>query len=288
MVTRVRIGRLAGVALVVACLLPALAQGQGRGRGSAEPRKAQPRPEVVVRGVVFIGGYYYDPAYGRYPWWPRARYPYRYYPVYDDRAELRVQATPREAAVYVDGYYAGVVDDFDGFFQRLPLTPGGHEVVLYLEGYRTARHHIYLSPGSTFHLRDALERLPPGEPSEPPRVVPAVPPPPAGTYRLPATRPPLGEPPVDRPAPPPVEGYGTLRLCVQPDGAEVRIDGSNWVSSDGRLFVVELTAGRHAVTIQLEGYRRYSGAVDIRNGEVTELNVSLAGHPDAPGMCAGP
>jgi len=39
------------------------------------------------------------------------------------RAEVRVLVTPPEAAVYVDGYYAGLVDDLDGFFQRLPLTP---------------------------------------------------------------------------------------------------------------------------------------------------------------------
>jgi hypothetical protein len=32
-----------------------------------------------------------------------------------------VLATPKEAAVYVDGFYAGVVDDFDGVFQSLPL-----------------------------------------------------------------------------------------------------------------------------------------------------------------------
>jgi hypothetical protein len=34
----------------------------------------------------------------------------------------------------VDGFYAGIVDDFNGVFQSLPLTPGGHTVVLYVEG----------------------------------------------------------------------------------------------------------------------------------------------------------
>jgi hypothetical protein len=68
-----------------------------------------------VRGHVFIGGYFYDPFYGPYPWWPRTAYPYWYFPVYDKRAEVRLRVEPEEAedaAVYVDGFYAGVVDDF--------------------------------------------------------------------------------------------------------------------------------------------------------------------------------
>ena len=32
---------------------------------------------------------------------------------------LRLKVKPREASVYVDGYFAGRVDDFDGMFQRL-------------------------------------------------------------------------------------------------------------------------------------------------------------------------
>jgi hypothetical protein len=67
--------------------------------------------------------------------------------VFDYRAEVRIQATPRRRAVYVDGFYAGVVDDFDGTFQRLPLTPGGHRIELFMEGFRTVRKNLYLQPG---------------------------------------------------------------------------------------------------------------------------------------------
>jgi len=55
---------------------------------------------------------------------------------------------------------AGIVDDFHGVFQSLPLTPGGHTLRLYLDGWRTVCRHIYLSPGSTLSLRVPLERLP--------------------------------------------------------------------------------------------------------------------------------
>ena len=40
--------------------------------------------------------------------------------VYNDPAvAIRLLVTPRDASVYVDGYAAGVVDDYDGVFQRL-------------------------------------------------------------------------------------------------------------------------------------------------------------------------
>src|SRR6266542_229436 len=91
----------------------------------ADPALAQ-RRGGGPRGPVFIGGYFYDPFFGPYPWWGPGAYAYPYVPVYDDRAQVRVLATPKEAAVYVDGYYAGIVDDFDGMLQSLPLSPGGH------------------------------------------------------------------------------------------------------------------------------------------------------------------
>jgi hypothetical protein len=146
-------------------------------------------PPVVRGEVVFVGGYYYDPFFGPYPWWAPVAYPRAYFPVYDDRAQLRVVVTPREAAVLVDGFFAGIVDDFDGLFERLPLPPGGHDIALYLEGYRTEHKNLYLQPGTTFRLELSMERLVSNERSELPEVAPAVPPPPPGSYR-PARRPP--------------------------------------------------------------------------------------------------
>jgi hypothetical protein len=100
-------------------------------------------------GQVFIGGYFYDPVFGPYPWWGPGAYSYPYFPVYDDSARVRLSVTPKEAAVYVDGYYAGIVDDFDGVFQSLPLSPGGHEIAVYLEGYRTVHQSLYLTRNKT-------------------------------------------------------------------------------------------------------------------------------------------
>jgi hypothetical protein len=238
-------------------------------------RPGRPHHPTVRAGVVFVGGYYYDPFFGPYPWWQPVAYPRPYFPVYDHRAEVRVLVTPNDAAVYVDGFYAGIVEDFDGFFERLPLPPGGHEIVLYLNGYRTARQTIYLHPGATFKLRVTMERLAPGERSELVAVAPMVPPPPIGTFSPPRTPPPLPLP-AEWPPASTASAYGTLALQVQPAGCEVTIDGEPWVSSGGGHLVVQLSAGRHRVEIRTQGYQRFSTDIDVREGETTPLNVSLS------------
>ena len=147
---------------------------------------AQRRHPVKPAGVVFVGGYFYDPFLGPYPWWPLNAYSFAYYPIDDDRSLVRLLVTPKEAAVYVDGFYAGIVDDFDDL-QPLPLPPGAHDIVLYLEGYRTVHQRAYLTPGSTVESHQTMECLPAGYRSEPPSVAPPFPPPPAGSVTPPRT-----------------------------------------------------------------------------------------------------
>jgi hypothetical protein len=172
----------------------------------------------------------------------------------------------------VDGFYAGIVDDFNGVFQALPLTPGGHSIVLYLEGYRTVRHNLYLRPGSTFSLRETLQSLPAGETSEAPEVALPIPTPPAGTYRSPVTPPRLMPP---TPSHAIATGFGTLDLYVQPANAEVSIDGRRWVSSDEAHFMVQVPAGKHHIEVRKAGYRQFVTDLEIREGETSPLNVSL-------------
>lgn len=91
---------------------------------------------------------------------------------------VKVKVTPKDAAVYVDGYYTGRVDDFDGVFQRLYTLSGPHEVVVYKPGYRSLRERLYLSPLSTRTIRGELVPLGPGEPDPGPPVpepAPAIP-----------------------------------------------------------------------------------------------------------------
>ena len=258
----------------------------------ATPAFAQRRigPPVHRGGFVFVGGYFYDPFFGPYPWWSPSVYPYGYFPEYDDSADVRVDVKPKDAAVYVDGYYAGIVDDFDGFFQRLTLSPGQHDLTVYLEGFRTAHQRLYLSRRSTYKLHYQMERLSTGETSEQPALAPAVPPPPPGSYGSPRTPPrgPFAPPPLPPPSSgrppaagvPPVQGtastVGTIVVRVQPGGADVLIDGERWTSSDDERLVVQLSAGRHHIEIRKSGYRPLTTDVDVRAGASTPLNVSLS------------
>jgi hypothetical protein len=240
------------------------------------PRHGDIRPGVTVRGSVFIGGYFYDPMFGPYPWWPRTAYPRWYAPIYDQRAELRLKVSPKaaeDAAVYVDGFYAGIVDDFNNVFQSLPLPPGGHRLVLYLDGYRTVHANVYLHAGGMLHFEIVMDRLPPGVASERPEIAPPVPPPPDGTYRPPVTpsriQPPLAGTP-DTAAP-----FGTLDLRVQPAGARVDVDGENWLTSDDERFTLQLKPGRHRLEVMQLGYHAFATTFEIHEGQVTRLNVSL-------------
>jgi hypothetical protein len=253
--------------------------------------------------VVVVGGYYPyaspywfgDPWYGYgYPWGPYPR-PYGYYG-FEPEGSLRIEVTPRDAEVYVDGYYAGTVDDFDGTFQRLHIETGEHEIEVYKEGFRPFRQKVYLTPDNTFRIRQALQALGPGEQPEP-KPQPLSPPPsaqggqspmqpPQGMPRRPGGRRPLPppgaqqgpEPRSGQPGSTSASGYGTLTIRSQPADAEVSIDGENWRGPSGQdRLTIELAEGSHTVEIRKPGYRTYVTQVEIRRGETTPLNVSLRG-----------
>jgi hypothetical protein len=129
-------------------------------------------------GRVIISGGFYDPFWGPYyPYGFGFGYPYEYgYPYWEysnasDAGSLKTEVTPKQTEVYVDGYYAGVADDFDGAFARLHAAPGGHAITLHLEGYRTVTQNLYLRPDSTVKLKETMEKLAPGEVSEPVKQV---------------------------------------------------------------------------------------------------------------------
>ena len=143
--------------------------------GSAATSEAQGR-RGHGRAVVVVGGGYYAPYYDPYfyadPWYgyqyPYPMRPYGYgYRNYEPEASVRLEVKPKEAEVYVDGYYAGIVDDFDGTFQRLRVEPGEHEIELWLDGYRTVKQKVYLTQDNTFRVKYQMERLASGQAPEP-------------------------------------------------------------------------------------------------------------------------
>ncbi|HNV01920.1 MAG TPA: PEGA domain-containing protein [Vicinamibacterales bacterium] len=283
-------------AAVLATAVPAQAQ-----HGRARPVIRPVRPYFSIRAHVgaYYGPYFYTPwSYGY--WNAFYGYPYYYY-WGTDTASLRVQVRPKTARVYVDGAFAGLVDDYDGFWQRLTLEPGNREITVYLEGHRSIVERLYVSPGGNYSIKGVLEPLPAGAPDEPrpeprwagtsarpglrygePREVPP-------SSERPDSRPPRESyPPADAgpPAPdvrapdqplPPDGRFGQLAIRVQPPDAQVTIDGEEWRAPEGaERLVVHLPAGTHRVEIRKEGFDPFVTSVEIRRGEVAALNVSLA------------
>jgi len=267
--------------------------------GAAASSEAQPLRgrRVFVAAPFVVGPYYspywlYDPWFGfgyQYPFAPYGYPPYRFAP---PEAHLRLDVKPSNAEVFVDGYYAGIVDDFDGAFQRLHVAPGEHEIELYLAGYRTVRQRLYLTANNTFKVKYSMEPLGAGEQPEA-RPQPLNPPqaaqPPGAPPRGPmGRRPPQGPPPPGpgQPPPPPMPGapprggeasaYGTLAIRVQPPDADVLIDGEPWRSPEAReRLMVDVAEGSHTIEIRKAGFRSYITQVQVRRGETTPLNVSL-------------
>ena len=151
---------------------PGASRGPGIWRGPGN----YARPWVGYGRPWIGGGAYYQPWTSAWPWWPYGGYyPYWYYwnsPVYDVGAEVHLHVKPDRAAVYVDGYYAGVADDFDGVLQALDVTPGGHTITLYLEGYQTFQRSVYVALGGHVSIHHTMEPLAPGTRSAPPVTAP--------------------------------------------------------------------------------------------------------------------
>jgi hypothetical protein len=121
-------------------------------------------------GAFGLGYFYYDP----YRWYSRYGYPDpysggfygnvwrsgRYFDTVFDIGELRLRVTPRHAQVFIDGYYAGVVDDYDGTFQSLRMEAGGYRVELIAPGYEPLEFNVRIIPGEKITYRGDLRRLP--------------------------------------------------------------------------------------------------------------------------------
>jgi hypothetical protein len=125
---------LPGALLVVAALLwpsPAMAQGQ--------------RGLVIAVGGFIYSPFHYDPFWGPYPYLGYGAYPIGA----RTSGDVRAPATPKQADVYVDGFYPGLVDDFDCVFQHL-------------------RSCVTLA--DTFKLQFAMDRLPVDETITPPPI----------------------------------------------------------------------------------------------------------------------
>lgn len=202
-------------------------------------------------------GFYYGPYYG--PFYPFPG-PFATLSRFSTSA-VRTRVKPVEAEVYINGYYAGIVDDFDGVFQRLYVPSGEHEIALRLDGYEPFRRKVYVAPGDTFDLVHQMRPIGPGESREPP----------------PAPRP-LPEAWVDEAIAPPADmmasPFGVLIMRIQPADAQIVVDNEAWPAAQAEL-VIHLPAGRHHIEVRKDGFEPFVSDVDLTEGQTRRLNVML-------------
>ena len=112
-------------------------------------------------GVGYGSGYYDPYGYGRYG----GAYGYNPYAygAYADAyytGSLRLKIKPRFGEVLVDGYYVGLVNDYDGIFQRLRLEEGPHRIEIREPGFEPLAFDVLILPGETITYEGYLIPLP--------------------------------------------------------------------------------------------------------------------------------
>ena len=66
---------------------------------------------------------------------------------------VRIESADRDAQVFADGYYVGIVDDFDGTFQRLNLEAGAHRIEIRAANAPPLSFDVNVQPGQTITYR---------------------------------------------------------------------------------------------------------------------------------------
>ena len=109
-----------------------------------------------------LGYFYYDPfwygsygSYGGYGGYQGSTGRYSY----GETGSLRLKIKPRDAQVFVDGYFVGNVDSFDGVFQRLTIEAGAHKIEIRAPGYETLQFDALITPGETVTYKGELVRI---------------------------------------------------------------------------------------------------------------------------------
>ena len=111
-------------------------------------------PHYRFVGPGFGAGYYgYD------PFWYGDDYPYEG-PEDVVTGGARREIPQKDAQGFGDGAYAGIVDDFDGHFQHLDLTPGRHRIETRLPGFQTMTVNAYVQPDHTTDLKATMVPTP--------------------------------------------------------------------------------------------------------------------------------
>ena len=236
--------------------------------GQAVPRPsppARPRPAGPGRVAPYPYGYRYPYPGVTLGFWYDYPYPYGYPvpPGYVFAApetasgSVRLDVSPKDAAVYVDGYYAGIVDDFKGVFRHLTLTAGPHSIEIRKPGFETLVVDVYVQPRQTITYRETMQPTQPGSSSAQAE---------SGAVTAPLSSDVLlGAP-------------GDLRLDVKPKDAQVYVDGYYVGIVDdfsGRYQRLNLAPGPHHVELRATGYELLAFDVNSEPRQTVDYRGNL-------------
>lgn len=119
------------------------------------------RPRWSIGFGLFVG---YPVAYSYYYPYPVPVYGYGApaAPVYIQPGTtayggVSLEVNPPDAAVYVDGSYAGTVADFDGSREPLTLVYGRHHIDISAPGYQPWSFDVDVLPGQVIPYRGDLQ-----------------------------------------------------------------------------------------------------------------------------------
>ena len=62
--------------------------------------------------------------------------------------------------MYVDGYYVGIVDAFDGIFQKLHIDSGPHRIEVRAPGYEPLTFDVRITPDHSTTYQGEMKKLP--------------------------------------------------------------------------------------------------------------------------------
>jgi hypothetical protein len=211
-----------------------------------------------------------------------------------DLAVVSTDIRPKDAQLHLDGRFIGRARYFDGTPGYLYLEPGKYRLELRFGGYRTDLIEIDARAGCRFSLKHRMTRQ-------------------EGTPKERKSDPPGKGKPFDRAFAPQItetatvsdkassggpdlrlrndlrpDGVGSslqttpeaasLRLVVEPPEASVYLDGS-FVAIGRELGMMEgplaTTTGSHRIEVRASGYVTETRKIELKEGQVLELEVSL-------------
>lgn len=139
------------------------------------PAQAHPRPpagaQIYGYPLLLQPEFVYRFPYGLYPYYQWG-YPYPWYgypsPGYSiavpesttgsstEDGTVQFDVTPTETRVFVDDFYVGSIDEFEG--KQLSLPPGPHHIELQADGYQPVILNVRVQSNHTIKYRATLKR----------------------------------------------------------------------------------------------------------------------------------